>query len=697
MKKFNIFRERLKKFSVVFKFHDMSLRKQLMIVLIFTSVIPILFMGIITYNKTSKELRSSQEMVLYTYSQGIKSSINSSIDSSRSLLTGLSSQTDLLILLEQINSGKNIDILRLNTMMLFLKNAVKNSDKLYETVFITDLKGNVIADGSPYRKKYMEMNTFNEQYFSSIKSGKELMIGNPTKSPATEKFVIPVAGTIKSMAQNLGYIVIMFDLEKFTQSINNIKTDEKVYSYLVNSEGIILYNNSYKNKVATKIDNKFILDKLKNIDKLSSSFQSYEDNGKTQVAALNNLNNLNWLIVAGINKSDYESKIIIIRNYIIALIVILLFISFTGVLTYSKVISLSINKLIESMKQVSKGILNVEADFHVNKEIKMLNNNFNKMLKDLKDLILGIVSSTKIITDSSQRLLSVSSRTYDATEKVSQIMNDVTQGANNQVEYVGHGVSKINEVSEKIYKLEEHVGFIKEASGSTNDAAQSGLKQISVLNYISQRSNQISNEVKSQVSELKSEIENVTVVLETIKSISKKTNLLSLNAAIESSRAGEAGRGFSVVADEIRKLAQVVEVEIKNIELIINSIKVKSKSVTEVAIENEEVIMQQNQSVKDTEDSFNIIFKEIEGMSSSLSSIVSFIEDMAKSNIEVISTISNISSISERVKDETIDVNALSQEQFAMIEEIKFQSEGLEISAKEFIKTINKFDLKSLY
>ena len=676
--------------------YDMSLRKQLMMILIFTSIIPILFMGIITYRIASKELRTSQEMLLYTYSQGIKSSINSSIESSKSLLQGLSSQTDLLLLLEDINSGKSPDIIRLNTMMLFLKNAVKGSDKLYETVFITDLKGNIVADGSTHRKEYMKINTFNEAYFKSMKNKEGLMIGNPIKSPATGRYVIPVVGFIKSMASNLGYMVIMFDLEKFTQSINNIKTDEKVYSYLVNKEGIILYNNLDKSKLGAKIENTFIIDKLKNMEKLSPSFENYKDNGSIQVAALSTLDSADWLIVSGINKSDYESNIQKIRNYIIIIIIVLLVLSFVIVFTYSKTISLSINKLVDNMRQVSKGILDVEANFHVNKEIKMLNNNFNKMLTDLKSLILGIVSSTKIITDSSQRLLLVSSKTYDATEKVSQIMNDVTQGANDQVSYIEDGVRKINLASEKIHKLQAHTSYIMKASESTKVAVQNGLSQINMLNNTSKSSNEIAHEVKSQVSELKMQIENIALVLDTIKRISKKTNLLALNASIEAGRAGEAGKGFSVVADEIGKLAQLVELEIKSVEETICKIQLKAKSVTQVVAENDKVVTQQNGCVEDTEEAFNIILKEIKGMSSSLTNIVNFIGDMVESNEEVINTISNISNISIRVKDETIDANALSQEQFVMIEDIKRESEGLEVSAKEFIKTTNKFNLESL-
>lgn len=193
------------------------------------------------------------------------------------------------------------------------------------------------------------------------------------------------------------------------------------------------------------------------------------------------------------------------------------------------------------------------------------------------------------------------------------------------------------------------------------------------------------------------EIENVAVVLDTIKKISKKTNLLSLNAAIEACRAGEAGRGFSVVAEEIGKLSHLVEHEIKSIEDIICNIQLKAKNVTEVVIENDRVVTHQNQSAEDTEDSFNIIFKEIKGMSASLDSIANFIGDIVESNEEVINTISNISSIPMRVKDETIDARALSQEQFVMIKEIKHESEGLEVSAKKFIKTTNKFSLESLF
>ena len=678
-----------------YKHSDMSLRNQLMIVFLIISVLPILLMGIITYNKVYAQISAAQESMLSAHAQGIKNIIDTTVSSSDNILRGLSSQTDLMILLEDVNRGHLSDISKLNKMFYSLKNAVNSSEGLYETIFISDLKGNVLADGSPYKEQYMRLNISDTDYFNQLRNGEKFVVGEPLKSGATGKFLIPVARSVNSLAGQLGVMVIMFDLERFTRSIEDIKIGETGYVYIVNENGTIIHHIN-KSKLLTKVENKLINDalvRLKSGEVLKEGLGRYKYENIVKVALYNKLESLNWLIVAVINEQEYQRSIVTMRKFIafnvLILVLIILLISFL----YSRTITAPISNLVELMKNVAQGQLNVTASLQTSREIGILNNSFNNMLKNLKTLIGNISFASLEMNEASQRLALLSQQAFGSTKPVLAFVEEIAAGAKKQASDVASSVIKINSLAATLQGINDYTAIILKNFEASNQVLNEGFSKVSALAKKSQDSLEISQKIYQEASHLNVEIRKIDEIVSTITNISKQTNLLALNAAIEAARAGEAGRGFSVVAEEVRKLAEQVSQETGNIKTIIGHIQNKADLVANVVIKNDNIVNEQYSAAVDTQQTFDTIYQAIEEMTGKVTYIIKAISGINEEKEDIVRSINSISDVTNKTAADTQSATTAAQEQFAVVEEVQNYAYNLNNLSKNLKECIKEFKL----
>lgn len=294
-----------------------------------------------------------------------------------------------------------------------------------------------------------------------------------------------------------------------------------------------------------------------------------------------------------------------------------------------------------------------------------------RAIKGLKDKLNGIVGnlqkSANTLFEAGNGLEDMAKQCSNTTDDVSRAVEEISKGAVSQAEEIQNASSEIVAMGEVIEEIVGNVNDLTEASDAMSKAGDASTDTMRNLSESNDRTSKAIGNIGNQIRLTDESIKQISMATELITSIASQTNLLSLNASIESARAGEAGRGFAVVATEIQKLAVQSNDAAVEIQQIIGNLMNESQRTMEEMREAEVLMHEQQEKLDDTKEKFGEVSTGIDVSREGTQQIRVCADSCNSARASVIDVISNLSAISEENAASAEETTASMQELNATI------------------------------
>ncbi|MGM0920168.1 MAG: methyl-accepting chemotaxis protein [Bacillota bacterium] len=387
-----------------------------------------------------------------------------------------------------------------------------------------------------------------------------------------------------------------------------------------------------------------------------------------------------------INQGRFINMLGIVLSVVIVTIGIFLAFRISNALTKP------ILKIVSRMRAISNGQLEHEPLLSASQdEIGELIHSVNEMNQQLKAIVKDISGASLSVAERSEQLQSSSKELKAGSEQIASTMQELSSGAETQANSASDLAETMGQLMNSIYIANQNGQAVAEASSEVLNQSQTGYTLMSESVSQMNRINDLMENTVLKVKRLDEQSGEISTLVDVIKSIADQTNLLALNAAIEAARAGEHGRGFAVVADEVRKLAEQVSRSIVDINKIVGNVRKETEEVAENLGHGYEQIVKGAKSIHQTGESFTEIKGFIEDMSTRIVIIQTDLTLIMKNSEVMNESISSIASVSEEAAAGIEQTAASAEQSSQSMEEISSNADSLSDLSGKLSRLVNRF------
>ncbi len=306
--------------------------------------------------------------------------------------------------------------------------------------------------------------------------------------------------------------------------------------------------------------------------------------------------------------------------------------------------------------------------------------------KIMMDDVLAVAEEVRAGTENAMEIIN---QLNESSEVVNSAMQDISDSTLNTSENIQTQTTMTQNIQESIgvtIESSENMVRVAKQSGELNQ------QNLELMNSLKQQSNVIAStnsEVAESMKALQERTNAVKGIADTIFAISNQTNMLALNASIESARAGEAGRGFAVVADEIRQLAEKTRLETENIARILEELSQNAKEAADTVERSVEATSVQDEMIEKVSMSFEEMNQNVNGLITEIENIDGLLGNLSEANNQIVENITNLSATTEEVTASSVQATEITVENLSQAEQAKNELTKILDVSHEFDKYMN--------
>lgn len=519
-------------------------------------------------------------------------------------------------------------------------------------------------------------------YAEAMASPNEVIVTKPYASSDGSGIVVTVA---KATADKKGVLGFDISIAELVDLAKGTKIGRKGYLGILDREGNVIVHPT------ASPGESLLIDATRPMYESDAGSYNYDYEGAEKFMVYETNGATGWKLMGTMFTREFGQESAGIFNTTVAVIVGSLLIGGIGVYLIIRSVLRPIRNLVVVAAKVGEGDLTEMVKVNSADEIGRLGNIFNDMIRYLHTMIIEVGQTSTQIAASSEELTASSEQTAKASEEIAHSIQEMAIGGERQVRSVERGVQSVAAMTSGIKDIARHA---EEASANASVAvikSQDGERAIdatlSQMRSIEEAVGSLEKVIASLIDRAK-EIGNIT---EVISQIAGQTNLLALNASIEAARAGEYGKGFSVVAGEIKKLAEQSTSSAERISRLISEIQRETSATqrlmgaTSVEVRSGTDVMQELGAL------FRDVFVSVDSVARQINEVSTLSGNVSEETGGVVSVIEEVSSIAEESSAGTHNVSASSQEQLASMEEISASAGALAKMAEDLQLLVERF------
>ncbi|GBF73854.1 methyl-accepting chemotaxis protein [Paenibacillus sp. 598K] len=423
------------------------------------------------------------------------------------------------------------------------------------------------------------------------------------------------------------------------------------------------------------------------------SKRSQDSNSGQVLAVFKKFNSIDWWLLGEIPVNELVKDAGQIRNItVIASLLAVVLALGIGYLVI-RMIAMPLRQLRDLMTLGERGDLTVRSTIRKSDEIGQLAQSFNQMMAQIGSLASQTYQSASDVLQTAEALSESSKKTAVSAKEIAVATEEIAGGATSLAMEAERGSDLTDNIGRQMKHVISANNEMVVSAGNVQQSSEQGTRYMDLLIEKTGLTEEMTRSMVEKVDKLKESTGSIRKILEVLNNLTKQTNILSLNATIEAARAGAAGRGFMVVADEIRQLADQSRQSIDVVGQITETIQREIDETVSVLSEAYPIFQEQIVSVKEANQLFYSVQNQMSTFVDRLDSVTSSIGELDQSQTTLMEAMGSVSAVAEQSSATSEEVASLSNEQLSISEGLVKLSDTLEGVSNALKETLSRFKI----
>ncbi|NHN31400.1 methyl-accepting chemotaxis protein [Paenibacillus agricola] len=352
-----------------------------------------------------------------------------------------------------------------------------------------------------------------------------------------------------------------------------------------------------------------------------------------------------------------------------------------------------INRLQQAVQSIANGDLRHKINSKSKDELGTLSNSFDHMIDQVRSMLAHTQTIASSLSEHSKGFQDFSGSTASANAEILRAIQDISSGAEQQALQSEQSTHIIADLEQEIELISGYTQTVQHKSREAAFNTHTGSASMEALMQASKISENVLDKVYQAMSSLSSSSTQINKIVNTISEISQQTNVLALNAAIEAARAGVHGRGFSVIAEEVRQLSTQTNESSKSIAVIIRSLLKQTNELELHMDDARESFLQQNGKMSESIEAFHQIRGSMDALSLDINQIHAQIAFAQQKNELLVHSVQIVAAIAQETAAGVQEVNSTSTLQNAAIQQVASQADDIMLLSEKLFHEVSKFQI----